>query len=311
MMFIVRVFSAALVTFWLICQAVLAGPPAPRVEWLGDRVERPQAPPAPSAPVPPPPQATPDRSAPAPARNLVQPVVFYTMGQKCAPCIRIETALAARAAAGRPFPLPLDRRQPPAGVDTPSLLFQGPDGRWWQVTRQVFADGSLNADATLDALLREYQRINPAPPPPPATPAADGSLPPTSPTGQAASAPRNGGETVAEMARRFAGQRGRFSFEPAAPVNTEAADKVTIRYARITGTYDLSGEDPKITLDTPQPEGSVGVAGLWVGYRVLGATWSPARELVKVATNWKTITLHASFGDADGNSNGGGNGGGR
>lgn len=301
MIFVFRVLFVALSAFWLICQIVLAGPPAPRAEWLGDRVERPQAPPAPPAPAPIPNSETPDRPAPAPARNVVQPVVFYTAGQKCAPCVRLENALAVRAAAGRAFPLALDRRQPPAGVDAPTLLFRGPDGRWWSVPRQIAADGGLNADATLDLLLREYQRINgPAP-----QQTADGSSLPTSPTGPATAAPRNGGETVVEMARRFAGQRGRFTFEPAAPVNTEAADKVTIRYGKISGTYDLTTDDPKITLDAPQPEGSAGVAGLWVGYRVLGATWSPTRELVRVATSWKVITLRASFGDSD-SSNGGG-----
>lgn len=302
MIFVFRVLFVALSAFWLICQVVLAAPPAPRVEWLGDRVERPQAPPVP-APVAN--LETPDRPAPAPARNVVQPVVFYTAGAKCAPCVRLENVLAARAAAGRPFPLALDRRQPPVGVDAPTLLFCGPDGRWWSVTRQIAADGGLNADATLDLLLREYQRINGPAPQQPAEQPADGSFLPTSPTGQATAAPRSGGETVVEMARRFAGQRGRFTFEPSVPVNTEAADKVTIRYGKITGTYDLTTDDPKITLDAPQPEGSAGVAGLWVGYRVLGATWSPARELVRVSTNWKTITLRASFGDSD-NSGGGG-----
>lgn len=301
MIWILRVTFVSLAAFWLICRAVLAAPPAPRVEWLGDRVERPQAPPAPPAPAPTANPETPDRPAPAPARNVVQPVVFYTAGQKCAPCVRLENALAARAAAGRPFPLALDRRQPPPGVDAPTLLFCGPDGRWWSVTRQIAADGGLNADATLDSLLREYRRVNGLVPQRP----ADGSFLPTSPTDPAAAAPRGGGETVVEMARRFAGQRGRFTFEPAAPVNTEAADKVTIRYGKISGTYDLTTDDPKITLDAPQPEGSARVAGLWFGYRVLGATWSPARELVRVATPWKTITLKASFGDGDSSDRGG------
>lgn len=296
-------FAAA---FLAICVAI--SPPATpqSVEFLGDRVERVQPVEQPRKPQPQKPAPAPapriDRPAPPPASPgatpVQQPVVFYT-SLGCAPCAALEGALRRREQAGQPFPLALDRRQPPVGESTPALLFAAGTGqarRWYRVPTQVTATGQIDPDRTLDLLLAEYRRLNPAP----AAPAADATVLPTSPTGQATSAPRDAGETVVEMARRFAGQRGRFVFEPSQPINTEAADRVTVRYQRITGTYDLTTDSPQVTFDSPQPEGSAGVAGVWVGYRILGATWSPARELVRVATNWKTITLKASFGDDGG-----------
>lgn len=253
----------------------------PAVEWLGDRTER----------------SGPDLSAPSvsPASDArgaeevdrrevnapqvrLRPVILYTKAG-CVPCVRLVNHLEQLAKDRKPFALPIEQRQAPEGVWTPSFLFQSLDGNWWSVA------GLATPEATLANLLAEHQKKCGASP----RFLEQLEIP------QNASATGSAGETVAEMARRFAGTRGRFSFEPSGNVNTTAADGVTVRYGKVTGSYDLSTDNPVITLDAPQPEGSARVAGLWVGFRILGATVSPEQNLVAVRTNWRTVELQAKF----------------
>jgi hypothetical protein len=98
-------------------------------------------------------------------------------------------------------------------------------------------------------------------------------------------------ESTVETIRRFAGRGGRFVFVPDQPQNAQVTDGVTLQVGEIKGRYDLSGPEPKIVFDAPTPRGTVEKFGLGIGYRVEGAVWSPPRNEVRVATNWKTIRI--------------------
>jgi hypothetical protein len=80
-------------------------------------------------------------------------------------------------------------------------------------------------------------------------------------------------------------------FVPDQPQNAQVTDGVTLQVGEIKGRYDLSGPEPRITFDQPTPRGTVEKFGFGIGYRVEGATWSPPKNEVRVATNWKTIRI--------------------
>jgi hypothetical protein len=145
-------------------------------------------------------------------------------------------------------------------------VFQGSDGRYWQIV-------GWRGRETVEQLAAAYAEKNLRQEP--------------------VAAPRRATEpeSTVDTIRRFAGRGGRFTFTPDQPQNAQVTDGVTLQVGEIRGRYDLTGPEPKITFDTPTPRGTVEKFGLGIGYRVEGATWSPPRNEVRVATNWKTIRI--------------------
>ena len=109
-----------------------------------------------------------------------------------------------------------------------------------------------------------------------------------------ASAPRPktndaGKEALPDTLRRFAGDSGTIVFRPDRKQRAAVTDGVTLDVGEITARYDLTGE-PRITFSEPQPRGTVEKWGLGVGFVLQSAIYLPP-NVVKVGTNWKTITV--------------------
>jgi hypothetical protein len=98
-------------------------------------------------------------------------------------------------------------------------------------------------------------------------------------------------ERLPDTLRRFAGQRGQIVFRPDSPVSPEITDGVTLDIREIKARYDLTGAEPKITFESPQPTGTVSKWGVGVGYKLLDAVYSEPRREVRVGTNWKTVRI--------------------
>ena len=98
-------------------------------------------------------------------------------------------------------------------------------------------------------------------------------------------------ERLPDTLRRFAGQRGTIVFRPDSPVSPEITDGVTLDIREVKARYDLTGAEPKITFESPQPTGTVSKWGVGVGYRLLDAVYSEPNREVRVGTNWKTVRI--------------------
>ena len=98
-------------------------------------------------------------------------------------------------------------------------------------------------------------------------------------------------ESLPDTLRRFAGQRGQIVFRPDSPVSPEITDGVTLDIREIKARYDLTGAEPRITFESPQPTGTVSKWGVGVGYRLLDAVYSEPNREVRVGTNWKTVRI--------------------
>jgi hypothetical protein len=96
-------------------------------------------------------------------------------------------------------------------------------------------------------------------------------------------------ERLPDTLRRFAGQRGTIVFRPDSPVSPEITDGVTLDIREVKARYDLTGAEPRITFENPQPTGTVSKWGVGVGYRLLDAVYSERQNEVRVGTNWKTV----------------------
>jgi len=189
------------------------------------------------------------------------PRVWMITSPACPPCARAEEWIRDNG-----FPFAITRQKPREGQSTPTWIFQGSDGRWWQVT-------GWRGRETVEQLVQAYAEKNPR----------------QEPVAAPRKAPAD--DSTVETIRRFAGRGGRFTFVPDQPQNATVADGVTLQVGEIHGRYDLTGAEPRITFDNPTPRGSVEKFGLSIGYRVEGATWSPPKNEVRVSTNWKTIRI--------------------
>jgi hypothetical protein len=158
------------------------------------------------------------------------------------------------------------KTNPQNGQSTPTWVFQGHDGKYWQVV-------GWRGRETVEQLVAAYREKNPV----------------SEPVAAPRRAPET--ETTVDTIRRFAGRGGRFVFVPDQQQTATVTDGVTLQVGEIRGRYDLSGPEPRITFDDPTPRGTVTKFGLGIGYRVEGAVWSPPRNEVRVATNWKTIRI--------------------
>jgi hypothetical protein len=179
----------------------------------------------------------------------------------CPPCAAADAWIRDNG-----FPFAVTKTSPQNGQSTPTWVFQGHDGKYWQVV-------GWRGRETVEQLVAAYREKNPVSEP--------------------VAAPRRvpEAETTVDTVRRFAGRGGRFVFTPDQPQTATVTDGVTLQVGEIRGRYDLSGPEPRITFDDPTPRGTVTKFGLGIGYRVEGATWSPPRNEVRVATNWKTIRI--------------------
>ena len=189
------------------------------------------------------------------------PRVWMVTSKSCGPCQQAELWMKDNH-----FPFHVTRTAPLDGEATPTWKFQGANGEWWQVV-------GWQGRPTVEHLVAQYREKNPVSEP--------------------VAAPRRApeAETTVDTIRRFAGRGGRFVFVPDQPQTAQVTDGVTIDVGEIRGRYDLTGPEPRIVFDQPTPRGTVEKFGLGIGYRVEGATWSPPKNEVRVATNWKTIRI--------------------
>ena len=196
----------------------------------------------------------------APLLAPALPRVWMVTSKACGPCQQAELWIEKNG-----FPFQITRTAPLDGEATPTWKFQGANGKWWQVV------GWWGPD-TVEHLVAQYAEKNPR---------MDVAAPRRAPEP----------ETTVDTVRRFAGRGGRFVFVPDQPQTATVTDGVTLQVGEIKGRYDLTGPEPRITFDDPTPRGTVEKFGLGIGYRFEGATWSPPRNEVRVATNWKTIRI--------------------
>jgi hypothetical protein len=145
-------------------------------------------------------------------------------------------------------------------------VFQGADGRWWQVV-------GWRGRETVEQLVAEYAAKNPRQEP--------------------VAAPRRApeAETTVDAIRRFAGRGGRFTFTPDRPQTAQVTDGVTLEVGEIRGRYDLTGPEPRITFDDPTPRGTVTKFGFGIGFRVIGAEYEPKTQTAIVDTNWRQVQI--------------------
>jgi len=197
----------------------------------------------------------------SPRNAAALPRVWMVTSPNCPPCAAADAWIRDNG-----FPFAVTKTAPQNGQSTPTWVFQGADGKWWQIV-------GWRGRETVEQLVAAYREKNPV----------------SEPVAAPRRAPET--ETTVETIRRFAGRGGRFVFVPDQPQTAEVTDGVTLQVGEIRGRYDLSGPEPKIVLDDPTPRGTVTKFGLGIGYRVEGATWSPPRNEVRVATNWKTIRI--------------------
>ena len=189
------------------------------------------------------------------------PRVWMITSPACPPCARAEEWIKDNG-----FPFAITRQAPREGQGTPTWVFQGADGNWWQIF-------GWRGRETVEQLVAAYREKNPV----------------SEPVAAPRKAPAD--DSTVETIRRFAGRGGRFTFVPDQPQNATVADGVTLQVGEIHGRYDLTGAEPRITFDQPTHRGTVEKFGLSIGYRVEGATWSPPKNEVRVSTNWKTIRI--------------------
>ena len=195
------------------------------------------------------------------ANAAALPRVWMVTSPNCPPCAAADAWIAQNG-----FPFAVTKTNPQNGQSTTTWVFQGHDGKYWQVV-------GWRGRETVEQLTQAYREKNPVSEP--------------------VAAPRRAteAETTVDTVRRFAGRGGRFVFVPDQQQTATVTDGVTLQVGEIRGRYDLSGPEPKITFDDPTPRGTVTKFGLGIGYRVEGAVWSPPRNEVRVATNWKTIRI--------------------
>ena len=98
-------------------------------------------------------------------------------------------------------------------------------------------------------------------------------------------------QDIRETLRKFGGETGTIVFRPDRKQTPEITDGVTLTVGEIKARYDLTGSEPKITFESPQPTGTVSKWGVGVGYRLLDAVYSEPRREVRVGTNWKTVRI--------------------
>lgn len=187
------------------------------------------------------------------------PRVWMVTSPNCGPC-----RLAEKWIEDNGFPFSVTRQAPREGQSTPTWIFQGSDGRYWQIV-------GWRGRETVEQLVAAYAEKNPRQEP--------------------VAAPRRAAEaeTTVDTIRRFAGRGGRFTFTPDQPQNAQVTDGVTLQVGEIKGRYDLTGPEPKIVFDTPTPRGTVTKFGFGIGFRVDGVEYRPATKTGIVRTNWRQV----------------------
>jgi len=213
----------------------------------------------PPRPAPPVPLTPPAAAVEMPPDRIAQgrPKVVMITSQNCPPCAAAEAWIRQNG-----FPFEVQRQAPRETDTTPTWRFQGADGKWWQVV-------GWQGRATVEQLVKAYADKNPQP------------------VAARPKAPEK--EALPDTLRRFAGESGTIVFRPDRKTKATVTDGVTLDVGEITARYDLRGE-PRITFETPQPRGTVEQWGFGVGFVLQSAVYLPP-DVVKVGTNWKTITV--------------------
>jgi hypothetical protein len=179
----------------------------------------------------------------------------------CPPCAAADAWIEQNS-----FPFEVTRQAPREGQSTPTWIFQGSDGRYWQIV-------GWRGRETVEQLVAAYRDKNPVSEP--------------------VAAPRRApeAESTVDTVRRFAGRGGRFVFVPDQPQTATVTDGVTLQVGEIRGRYDLSGPEPRITFDDPTPRGTVSKFGLGIGFRVTGGEYQPRTRTAYVDTNWRRVEI--------------------
>jgi hypothetical protein len=225
------------------------------------------------------------RSGPAESRRQdvamradLRPLIYVYSSANCPACGRFADWLRDHAA-DSPFRFEL-RKAPDWVTGFPAFHWERTKGQW----------SVLYGWSGIDDLQRRWQAITPRWEPAATVetaktvPPGDGGLPVVSASNV---------QELLPLVQRFAGQSGKFVFTPDAPVDAVVKDGLTVRYATISGRYDMRGKNPRLSLDQPVPSGTVTVPwtfGAWrVGYRVEGAVLEP--DAVVVETDLKRVRI--------------------
>jgi hypothetical protein len=193
------------------------------------------------------------------ANAAALPRVWMVTSANCPPCAAADAWIEQNG-----FPFAVTKQAPREGQSTPTWIFQGSDGRYWQIV-------GWRGRETVEQLVAAYREKNPVSEP--------------------VAAPRRApeAESTVETIRRFAGRGGRFTFVPDRPQTAQVTDGVTLDVGEIRGRYDLSGPEPRITFDDPTPRGTVTKFGFGIGFRVNGAEYRPTTKTGIVHTNWRQV----------------------
>jgi hypothetical protein len=195
------------------------------------------------------------------ANAAALPRVWMVTSPNCPPCAAADAWIAANG-----FPFAVTKTTPQNGQSTPTWVFQGADGKHWQIV-------GWRGRETVEQLAAAYREKNS--------------------TSEPVAAPRRAPEpeTTVETIRRFAGRGGRFVFVPDQPQTAQVTDGVTLQVGEIKGRYDLTGPEPRITFDDPTPRGTVTKFGFGIGFRVIGAEYEPKTQTAIVDTNWRRVQI--------------------
>jgi hypothetical protein len=197
----------------------------------------------------------------APLIATALPRVWMVTSANCPPCAAADAWIRDNG-----FPFQVTQQAPREGQSTPTWIFQGSDGRYWQIV-------GWRGRETVEQLVAAYREKNPVSEP--------------------VAAPRRApeAESTVDTVRRFAGRGGRFVFVPDQPQTATVTDGVTLQVGEIRGRYDLSGPEPRITFDDPTPRGTVSKFGLGIGFRVTGGEYQPRTRTAYVDTNWRRVEI--------------------
>jgi hypothetical protein len=195
------------------------------------------------------------------ANAAALPRVWMVTSANCPPCAAADAWIRDNG-----FPFSVTKTTPQNGQSTPTWVFQGQDGKYWQIV-------GWRGRETVEQLVAAYRDKNPVSEP--------------------VAAPRRApeAESTVDTVRRFAGRGGRFVFVPDQPQTATVTDGVTLQVGEIRGRYDLSGPEPRITFDDPTPRGTVSKFGLGIGFRVTGGEYQPRTRTAYVDTNWRRVEI--------------------
>lgn len=222
------------------------------------------------------PEPMPPELLPPPKPEAVEPSPWIDIRPKlticiepgCRPCVQLQKEIAAGKLDA--FQITILRKEAnewPEWVEyPPAAIFTDGRGQRMVMPKQ---DGGpeINRPApTAATIIAQWQKLNPGAELPDLCP-----LMPDDPLfAQLA--------TFVSMFDKFApfvGNEGTITLQPKTPISASLEDGTTLRYAKVSGRYQIVGGIPSITFEEPFPRADGRVLGLHVGAQILDAKFEP------------------------------------